>query len=134
MSLWQSRILTVLLIGLMTVFAIHISDGIFERARVDMTGDHLYSLSEGSREILDQRRQEGVQPVDISLYFSETTGKTLPRFVKDFISYERYLRALLGEYERAAKGKIRLQFIDPVPDSDSAQGEPCLKGLGNWCR
>lgn len=121
MTFWQSRILTVLLIGLMTAFTIHIVNGTFERARLDMTGDDLYSLSEGSEEIVERMRQEGVQPVDITLYFSDTTGKTLPRFVKDFISYERYLRALLREYERAAKGKIRLEFIDPVPDSDAAQ-------------
>ena len=64
--------------------------------------------------------EEGVQPVEITLYFSDTTGKTLPRFIKDFITYERYLRHLLRSYERAAQGKIEVSVIDPVTDSDEA--------------
>ncbi len=116
----QSRILTLALIGLMTVLSIHVANEWFEGFRVDLTGDDLYSLTDGSHAILDRMQEEGVKPLDIRLYFSETTGKTLPKFVKDFIGYERYLRSLLGEYERAAAGKIQVETIDPIPDSDAA--------------
>ena len=116
----QSRVLTMALIGLMTVLSIHVANEWFEGLRVDLTGDDLYSLTDGSHAILDRMQEEGVKPLDIRLYFSETTGKTLPKFVKDFIGYERYLRSLLGEYERAAAGKIQVEWIDPIPDSDAA--------------
>ena len=64
--------------------------------------------------------RRGVQPVELTLYFSETTGKTLPRFIKDFITYVRYLRHLLRSYEGAAEGKIAVSFVDPLTDSDEA--------------
>ncbi len=120
MTVAQSRVLTLALIGLMTVLSIHVANEWFEGLRVDLTGDDLYSLTDGSHAILDRMQEEGVKPLDIRLYFSETTGKTLPKFVKDFIGYERYLRSLLGEYERAAAGKIQIEWIDPIPDSDAA--------------
>ncbi len=120
MTVAQGRTVTLVLIGLMTVLSIHVANEWFEGLRVDLTGDDLYSLTDGSHAILDRMQEEGVKPLDIRLYFSETTGKTLPKFVKDFIGYERYLRSLLGEYERAAAGKIQVEWIDPIPDSDAA--------------
>jgi len=116
-----SRISTFVLIALVTVLGIHVIAQNGENARADLTADNLYSLSEGTREILEKMQQEGIKPIRIKLYFSETAGKTLPKFIKDFITYETYLEALLREYEVASDGKIRVQFIDPVPDSDEAQ-------------
>ena len=98
--------MTLVLIGLLTVFSIHVANEWLESWRVDLTGGDLYSLTDGTHAILDRMQEEGVKPLDIRLYFSETAGKTLPKFVKDFIGYERYLRSLLGEYERAAAGRF----------------------------
>ncbi len=120
MTVAQGRTVTLVLIGLLTVFSIHVANEWLEGWRVDLTGGDLYSLTDGTHAILDRMQEEGVKPLDIRLYFSETAGKTLPKFVKDFIGYERYLRSLLGEYERAAAGKIRVETIDPLPDSDDA--------------
>lgn len=120
MTAAQGRTLTLVLIGLLTVLSIHVANEWFEGWRVDFTGGDLYSLTDGTHAILDRMQEEGVKPLDVRLYFSETAGKTLPKFVKDFIGYERYLRSLLGEYERAAAGKIRVETIDPIPDSDDA--------------
>jgi ABC-type uncharacterized transport system involved in gliding motility auxiliary subunit len=117
----KSRLFTIFLIGLVVLFANYVSYERLEGARVDLTQDNLYSLTDGTMQIIDRMNAEGVKPIEIELYFSETSGKTLPRFIKDFISYDRYLRSLLKEYERAAKGRIRLRFIDPVTDSDEAQ-------------
>ncbi len=120
MTVAQSRLVTLALIGLVTVLSIHVANEWLEGWRVDLSGGDLYSLTDGTHAILDRMQEEGVNPLDIRLYFSETAGKTLPKFVKDFIGYERYLRSLLGEYERAAAGKIRVETIDPLPDSDDA--------------
>jgi ABC-type uncharacterized transport system involved in gliding motility auxiliary subunit len=116
-----SRLLTVVLVALVVLFANHIVYRNLEGARADLTADDVYSLTAGTQKILERMTSEGVQPIDIELYFSETTGKTLPRFIKNFVTYERYLRSLLREYEREARGKIRVRFIDPVTDSDEAQ-------------
>ena len=116
----SQRALTIVLLSLITLLSIHVLYGVLEGATVDVTSQHIYSLSDGTHQILDRMREEGVQPVEITLYFSETAGKTLPRFIKDFITYERYLRHLLRSYERAAHGKIEVRFLDPVTDSDEA--------------
>ena len=117
----NNKLLTIPLIALAVLFGNHIVFDQLEGARIDLTQDNLYSLTAGSRTIIERMISEGVKPIDIDLYFSETTGKTLPRFIKNFTTYDRYLRSLLKEYERAAKGKIRVHFIDPVTDSDEEQ-------------
>jgi ABC-type uncharacterized transport system involved in gliding motility auxiliary subunit len=117
----KSRLLTILLVGAIVVLSVHLLQQWLGGVRADLTERDLYSLSPGTEAILERMREEGVQPVEIKLFFSEQAGKTLPRFVKDFIAYERYLRSLLREYERAARGKIEVQALDPVADSDEAQ-------------
>ena len=114
------RTLTICLLSLVTVLSIHVLSRVLEGATADLTSQNIYSLSEGTHQILDRMNEEGVQPVEITLYFSETAGKTLPRFIKDFVTYERYLRHLLRSYERAAQGKIEVSIVDPVTDSDEA--------------
>ncbi len=117
----MNRILTLVLIALITVFAIHIVNINGEGARADLTESELYSLTEGTRDILTKMKQEGVKPIDIKLYFSMTAGKSLPQFIKNFITYNQYIRNLLKEYARYSDGKIRVSYIDPVPDSDESQ-------------
>jgi ABC-type uncharacterized transport system involved in gliding motility auxiliary subunit len=117
----RNIVVTLLLLALVTVFAVHLADRWLAPVRVDLTEDDLYSLTDGTEQILERMREEGVKPLDVKLYFSETTGKTLPKFIKEFITYERYLRSLLREYERAARGKLRVELVDPLPDSDEAQ-------------
>jgi ABC-type uncharacterized transport system involved in gliding motility auxiliary subunit len=117
----KGRFASVVLLGLVVLFGNHVLYQNLEGARLDLTADDLYSLTEGSREILERMQSEGVKPIEIELYFSETVGKTLPKFIKNFIVYESYLRSLLREYERASAGKIRLRFVDPLPDSDEAE-------------
>ena len=115
------HIIAVALVAVITVLAVHVVTRMTEAVRMDVTEDRLYSLTDGTREILQRMQDEGTEPIDIALYFSETTGKSLPSFIKQFIVYEDYLQALLREYERAAGGKIRVHTIDPKPDSDEAQ-------------
>jgi len=117
----RSRILTVILTGLVSILAIHLFVSALEGIRADATADDLYSLTEGTHQILEKMEKEGAEPVDITLFFSMTAGKTLPKFIKNFLTYERYLRSLLREYERASGGMVRVHFVDPVPDSDEAQ-------------
>ncbi|MEM7352802.1 MAG: GldG family protein, partial [Acidobacteriota bacterium] len=120
-KLLNSRTTTLVLVALIAVFGIHVATRATESLRADFTSDNLYSLTDGTHAILDRLQEEGVKPLDIKLYFSETTGKSLPKFIKDFITYEKYVRSLLKEYEIASEGKIKVSFIDPIPDTDESQ-------------
>lgn len=119
--MWNSRLLSIVLIGLVVLFGNHLAFRLLEGSRFDLTAEQMFSLSPGSKLILERMSEEGVKPIEIDLFFSQTTGKTLPRFIKNFVTYERYLRSLLKEYQRVSEGKIRVRFIDPVTDSDEEQ-------------
>lgn len=117
----DSRVTTLVLVAAVAVFGIHVLTRSTESVRADFTADNLYSLTDGTEAILARLHEEGVKPLEIKLYFSETAGKSLPKFIKDFITYEKYIRALLTEYAVASQGKIKVSFIDPIPDTDDAQ-------------
>ena len=116
-----SRIITVLLIAVIAVFGIHVFNVKTEAARLDFTETKLYSLTQGTQDILSKMKDEGAKPIEVKLYYSLTAGKSLPQFIKKFINHENYVRNLLREYQRASDGKITVKSIDPVPDSDDAE-------------
>ncbi len=80
-------------------------------ARVDLTGDKLFTVTEGTRAILAKIDE----PVTLRFYFSASLGKELPGLAK----YAGRVRDLLGEYTALAGGKIRLEIADPSPFSDA---------------
>lgn len=120
-QLLKSPITTLVLVAVVIVLAIHVTAVQTETLRLDLTADNIYSLSDGSEQILAKMHSEGVEPVLVTLYFSETVGKTLPRFIKDFLTYRDYVESLLREYEVASGGKLDFDVVDPTPDSDAAQ-------------
>ncbi|AFJ02605.1 gliding motility protein GldG [Methylophaga frappieri] len=78
--------------------------------RVDLTEDKLYTLSEGTQNILSGLQE----PITLRLYYAERVAQALPA-VK---SYGQRVQELLREYQRASGGMIRLKIIDPVPYSN----------------
>lgn len=117
----KNVIVSILLVLAIAAMAIHLLNRHTEGVRVDLTQDNLYSLTSGTKDILGKMKKQGVKPIDVKLYFSYTNGKTLPKFIKNFINYNDYVRNLLREYERASDGKLRVSFIDPLTDSDDAE-------------
>lgn len=115
-----NKILTIFLILVITVLGIHLFNNSTRGIRLDLTEQRVYSLTDGTKEILEKMKGEGVKPIELKLYFSYTAGKTLPQFIKNFINYRDYVHNLLKEYERASDGKIKVTLIDPKPDSDEA--------------
>ncbi len=88
--------------------------------RADLTEDKLNTLSEGAREIARTLSE----PVDLSLYYSRSTGNDLPTFK----SHAQRTIDMLEELERESDGKLRLTLLDPEPYSD-AEDEAVLAGL-----
>ena len=76
-------------------------------ARLDLTQEGLYTLSAGSKRILD----EIPEPIRLRFYFSEKLATQLPNIK----SYGLRVRELLEEYVNLSQGKIRLEIIDPEP-------------------
>jgi ABC-type uncharacterized transport system involved in gliding motility auxiliary subunit len=85
--------------------------------RFDLTADGLYTLSPGTRQIIDSAHR----PLWLTLYFSQHATRDLPQLR----SYEQRVNEMLQEMVARSHGRIRLQVVDPVPYSDdeaSAEG------------
>ena len=61
-------IVTVALVAVITILAIHVVTRTTEAVRVDLTEDRLYSLTDGTRAILEKMQNDGTEPIDITLY------------------------------------------------------------------
>ena len=79
--------------------------------RLDLTGNNLYTLSDGSREILESIDE----PVNLYFFFSEKSSEDLT----SLRVYATRVREMLEEYELAANGKINLSVVDPEPFSEA---------------
>jgi len=82
-------------------------------ARVDLTQDRLYTLSEGSLNIIESLTEQ----LTLRLYFSEQVAQELPSIK----SYAQRVQELLEEYQRASNGMIHLIVVNPEPFSDNEQ-------------
>ena len=80
------------------------------RFRLDLTEQRLFTLSEGTRNII----RTIDEPVTLRLYVSRSLASRLP----SISGYVARVRDLLQEYEYAADGKIILTVIDPEPFSE----------------
>lgn len=117
------------IIALLLLLAINIfSNTAFTSARIDLTENNLFTLSEGTRNILGKLDE----PVTVRLYLSQKLATRSP----GISSYATRVKELLSEYKRTADGNINLQFIDPEPFSDKEdeavsyglRGEPLPDG------
>jgi gliding motility-associatede transport system auxiliary component len=83
------------------------------RQRIDLTKEKAYTLSDGTRAILNKLDT----PVKIRFYYSRSDeGTPSTVFLK---TYAQEVQDLLTEYKQAARGKIILEQYDPKPDSDA---------------
>lgn len=87
-----------------------LSGQLFGNARLDLTEQKLYTLSEGTERIL-----EGLdQPIDLYFFYSDKATKDLAQLR----NYARRVEEMLKGYQRAADGKLRLHIVDPEPFSE----------------
>ena len=107
----------------------------YANVRWDATEDKSYSLSQGTRSILGSM----TQPVVVKFFYSQS-NPDIPANIK---LYARRVKDFLTEYQRESNGMIKLEMIDPRPDSDEEEwaqkyglravqapgGEPITSGL-----
>ena len=101
--------LLLLVLGFVTFSALNTL--LFGRLRIDFTQGGLYTISEGTREII-----AGIgEPIDVYFFFSDkATREAAP-----LRTYARRVRELLEEYAHEADGRIRLHMVDPEPFSEA---------------
>ena len=108
--LWSS------IVGVVAVAAIVIGINMFADARlanvhVDLTQGRIYTLSSGTRQVLQGLKE----PITLRLFYSRKLGAAVPVYG----TYADHVREELEEYAALSNGKIRLEFYDPEPFSDT---------------
>lgn len=106
-----SNTLTYVLLSVLFFALVLLSNQLFKGARIDLTENQVYSLSDGSKEILKQIDE----PIDLYFFFSDKSSEGLTTIR----NYADRVESLLKEYESAASGKIKLHLIDPEPFSEA---------------
>jgi ABC-type uncharacterized transport system involved in gliding motility auxiliary subunit len=85
--------------------------GNFLKVRSDLTQNKIYTLSPGTKRILDKLDT----PVEIRFYYSKDNS-SMPVPLR---TYAQEVEDLLSEYQQAGHGKIQVVKLDPKPDSDA---------------
>jgi ABC-type uncharacterized transport system involved in gliding motility auxiliary subunit len=87
-----------------------LSGNLLKGYRFDLTENKLYTLSEGTRNVL----RELDEPVTLYLFFSQDASHDIPQIR----SYARRVDELLDEFVNHSDGKLLLKRIDPAPFSE----------------
>jgi len=80
-------------------------------AKLDLTQNRLYTLSDGTRNVLKTVQE----PILLRLFFSEKVASQAPQLKQ----YGQRVRELLERYVALSGGKVRLEVIDPEPFSEA---------------
>ncbi len=88
-----------------------VNNSIFSNVRVDLTENNLFTLSDGTKEIVSSIDE----PINLYFFFSQAASKDLT----SLRAYAVRVQELLEEYELKSEGKINLRVIDPEPFSDA---------------
>jgi len=84
--------------------------GLLPGARIDLTGNRLFTLSDGTKKILGSIPE----PINVYLFFSDKATANVPQVR----TYAGRVREMLEEFASRSDGKLILKVIDPLPFSD----------------
>ena len=88
-----------------------LADRVAPRARVDLTGQNLYTLADGTEQVLSGLKD----PITLRFFYSRRLGAAVPSYG----AYADRVREMLAEYAALSNGKIRLEVLDPEPFSET---------------
>jgi ABC-type uncharacterized transport system involved in gliding motility auxiliary subunit len=103
------------------------SSQLLRSTRIDLTQQHLYSLSQGTRTLVGELNE----PLRFRLFLSSGLTKQAPQLA----AFAGRVRAMLDAYVAASNGHIVLEVIDPRPFSEDedravAYGIQSFQGTG----
>jgi ABC-type uncharacterized transport system involved in gliding motility auxiliary subunit len=109
----QLSYLTLILLGVAFIAAVTASNTLLRGLTLDLTENRLYTLAPGTRAFLEKIEE----PINLYLFFSDrvTADSNASQGLR---LYMLRVREMLEEFEAAARGRVNLQVIDPVPFSD----------------
>lgn len=87
-----------------------VSSELFRSARIDLTQQHLFSLSQGTRTMIGDLNE----PVRFRFFMSSGLTKEAPQLA----AFAGRVRSMLDAYVAGSKGKIVLETIDAKPYSE----------------
>ena len=97
-----------------------IEDRFFRGARLDLTSEKLYTLSDGTRQLLSSYDE----PIALNFYFSKTLAAPYPQL----LSYGKRIEDLLRAFQAENSANIQLSIIDPEAFSEE-EDEAVAAGL-----
>ncbi|QMU60933.1 MAG: hypothetical protein GKR92_04170 [Gammaproteobacteria bacterium] len=87
-----------------------VSSTLFTNTRIDLTENELFTLTDGTRNIIKSIEE----PVTMYLFYSDKASKDVPQLR----TYATRVKELLKEYEQLSNGNIALNIVDPLPFSE----------------
>jgi len=103
-------VLGLIVIAMLFVGVVVLSSQLFRSVRVDLTQDRLFTLSDGTYQVL----REIDEPIRLRYYYSGRIAKELPSIGV----YAQRVQDMLEEFAVIADGNIQLEVIDPKPFTD----------------
>ncbi len=100
--------LAVLVIGF--IAAVIASNTFLGGIKLDLTENKLYTLSQGTRDLLADLEE----PINLYFFFSDQSTAD----IQTLRSYATRVEEMLEAFAAAADGNLRLEFIDPLPFSE----------------
>jgi ABC-type uncharacterized transport system involved in gliding motility auxiliary subunit len=86
---------------------------LFRRVKFDVTNERLYTLSKGSAKIVKSLQE----PIRAEVYFSKTALANVPVLK----AYGDRVVEMLREYRELSGGKLKVEVIDPRPDTEEEE-------------
>ncbi len=103
-----------LVLGLVLFVALNALGGsLFRSTRLDLTAEKLYTLSDGTKNIL----RDLPEPVTLRFFFSKKVAKD----VTQLVGFAQRVQELIEEYVAHAGGKLKLEVYDPEPYSEEEE-------------
>ncbi|PKQ04058.1 MAG: ABC transporter, partial [Alphaproteobacteria bacterium HGW-Alphaproteobacteria-11] len=104
------RIVMLVLLAVLFLAVNLFSNIVFRSARIDLTENRLYTLSEGTNEVVAKIEE----PITLRFFYSERLANDYPRIR----TYAGHVRDLLQEIRNRSDGQLRLEVIEPEPFSE----------------
>lgn len=104
------------IVGVIAAAVIAIGINLFADARLsglrlDLTRGKIYTLSNGTKQVLASLKE----PVTLRFFYSRRLGATIPAYG----TYADHISETLREYQSLSNGKVKVEFYDPEPFSDT---------------
>ncbi|MEZ5995897.1 MAG: GldG family protein [Hyphomonadaceae bacterium] len=107
MSARRYALLAALALFVVFIASNTIANSWFRSWRLDLTENHLYSISQGTQRTLNELSE----PVQLTLYYSRDAARTVPQLQ----AYATRVREMLQTFEARSHGRVRFTEVNVVP-------------------